>query len=299
MASASDELIQSFTNAMLSQDGLSHNTIIAYRQDLQAFTAWLSSRDVDLLAVKREIIRDYLATRVNANYSTFSNARLLCTLKRFYRYLIRERHCTENPCSEISSPKLGRYLPDTLTETEVDNLLNAPDISKAIGLRDKAILELLYACGLRVSELVLLQMNRVSLAEGYLRIIGKGDKERLVPMGEQAMDWIERYLKEARPALLKKKSDSGALFISNRGNSMSRQNCWYLIKKLALKADISKSLSPHTLRHAFATHLLDRGADLRIVQMLLGHSNLSTTQIYTHIAQQRLKDLHQVHHPRG
>ena len=291
--------IQVFANASLSQDGLSRNTVAAYRSDLGGLSVWLGTRGKTLVTASRSDIQAYLAGRTTSGYSVRSNARLISCLKRFYRFLIREKMLAENPCEELISPKLGRYLPDHLSEEEVEKLLAAPNDATPTGQRDKAMLELFYACGLRVSELVSLEVFRVLLDVGCVRVVGKGGKERLVPMGEQACEWISHYLKESRPVLLKGKGSSRTLFLSNRGNPMSRQSCWHTIKKLARHCGITKHLSPHSLRHAFATHLLDHGADLRTVQMLLGHSDLSTTQIYTHVAGHRLQTLHRAHHPRG
>ena len=292
------ESIQLFVNALLSQDGLSRNTIIAYQQDIRDFSVWIENKHETLLTISRNRIQQYLAERLEGGYTSRSNARFLSSLRRYFCFLIREGLITEDPSVNISSPKLGRRLPDTLNEEEVERLLQTPDINSATGLRDKAILELLYACGLRVSEMISLQNSQLLLDAGCLRVVGKGNKERLIPMGEEAVEWITRYLRDSRLKLLKGR-DCHFLFVSNRGNPLSRQSCWYMIKKLALVARIDKHLSPHTLRHAFATHLLDHGADLRSVQMLLGHKDLSTTQIYTHVARQRMKDLHRQHHPRG
>ena len=225
-------------------------------------------------------------------------ARLLSSLRRFYGYLVREDKIKNDPTALIDSPKLGRPLPKSLTEEQVEKLLQAPDISTPLGLRDRAMFETLYATGLRVSELVGLTLSQVSLTQGVVRVIGKGDKERLVPMGEEAISWISRYLAEGRPRLLRRQS-TDALFITARGGPMTRQALWHNLKRLARIGGIQIVLSPHTLRHAFATHLLNHGADLRVVQMLLGHADLSTTQIYTHVAQARLKTLHEMHHPRG
>ena len=225
-------------------------------------------------------------------------SRLIATLRRFYRYCLRENKIDTDPTLQIEAPKLPRSLPKSLSEDEVVALLNAPNLNEPAGLRDRAMLELLYACGLRVSELVSIQTTEISIPDGVVRVTGKGSKTRLVPMGEEAADWISRYLKEARPVILQKRL-CDALFVTNRGEAMTRQAFWYLIKRYALLAGIAKHMSPHVLRHAFATHLLNHGADLRVVQMLLGHSDISTTQIYTHVARERLKKLHAVHHPRG
>ncbi|MCL4147437.1 UNVERIFIED_CONTAM: hypothetical protein GTU68_065092, partial [Idotea baltica] len=226
------------------------------------------------------------------------SARILSTLRRFYRYQIRERRVEVDPCAQVLSPKQGRPLPRAISEQQVTDLLLAPNVEKPLGVRDRAMLELLYATGLRVSELVELTLLEINLDMGVVRIIGKGNKERLVPLGEQAVDWVQQYLERGRDALLKQQK-SDAVFVTARGSSMSRQAFWYLIKKYATIAGIERGLSPHTLRHAFATHLINHGADLRSVQMLLGHADLSTTQIYTHIARERLQSMHAQHHPRG
>ena len=295
-----DQVIDSFIDAMWLESGLSKNTLLAYRSDLKQFSVFLQENRLDktLIDVTQAEVQKYLAACLANGVKASSSARILSTLRRFYRYQIRENTMDEDPCSHVQSPKLGRPLPKSLSENDVEALLAAPDISKPIGLRDRAMLETLYATGLRVSELVELNMNEANLAVGVLRIIGKGSKERLVPIGEQATDWIERYLLAARAVLMKQKN-SDAMFVTSRGSSMTRQAFWHLIKKYAVIANIEKMLSPHTLRHAFATHLLNHGADLRSIQMLLGHSDLSTTQIYTHIARQRLQSMHAKHHPRG
>ena len=242
---------------------------------------------------------DYLSYRVQQGSMPRTSARLLSSIRRFYRYLVRQGAVQKDPSAQIEFPKLGRPLPETLTEEEVERLLAAPNTNKAQGVRDRAMLEVLYACGLRVSELIGLTLSQVNLNHGVIRVTGKGNKERLIPFGEQANEWISKFINEARADLLKNKRPCDALFITNRGAAMTRQAFWHLIKKHSKNVGIKKHLSPHTLRHAFATHLLNHGADLRVVQMLLGHSDLSTTQIYTHVAQARLQELHQKHHPRG
>jgi len=247
----------------------------------------------------REHLLDYLSYRVQQGSRPRTSARLLSSIRRFYRYLIRQGAVQNDPSAQIEFPKLGKPLPETLGEEEVERLLNAPNVNKPQGVRDRAMLEVLYACGLRVSELVGLDLNQVNLNHGVIRVVGKGNKERLIPFGEQASEWLTRYVNQFRAELLKSKKQSDSLFVSNRGAAMTRQAFWHMIKKYAKRVEISKHLSPHTLRHAFATHLLNHGADLRVVQMLLGHSDLSTTQIYTHVAQARLQDLHRLHHPRG
>ena len=251
------------------------------------------------MCIRDSHLLDYLSYRVQQGSMPRTSARLLSSIRRFYRYLVRQGAVQKDPSSQIEFPKLGRPLPDTLTEEEVERLLDAPNINKPQGVRDRAMLEVLYACGLRVSELIGLTLGQVNLNHGVIRVTGKGNKERLIPFGEQANEWISKFVNEARGDLLKKNRQSDALFVSNRGSAMTRQAFWHLIKKHAKNVGIAKHLSPHTLRHAFATHLLNHGADLRVVQMLLGHSDLSTTQIYTHVAQARLQELHRKHHPRG
>ena len=289
--------LDSFIDQLWLEDGLAKNTLDSYRLDLYAFALWITEQNKQLLAVEQADIQQYLAVKFPLSKPR-SISRLIASLRRFYRYLIRENKISLDPTIQIQSPKLPRSLPKSLSEDEVLALLNAPNVNDPIGLRDKAMLELLYACGLRVTELVGVKVTEVSLSDGVVRITGKGSKTRLVPMGEEAVDWISRYLSEARPAILQKRL-CDALFVTNRADEMTRQGFWYLIKRYALLAGITKHMSPHVLRHAFATHLLNHGADLRVVQMLLGHSDISTTQIYTHVARERLKKLHSVHHPRG
>jgi integrase/recombinase XerD len=291
-------LIERFSDALWLERGLSENTLSAYRSDLQSLAQWLGSKDSHLLGAARHELLSYLQQRVEAGAKPRSSARLLSSIRRFYRYLLRESLLQEDPSARIDSPKLGRSLPKTLTEEEVEHLLAAPDMSTAMGLRDRAMLELLYASGLRVSELVNLLLLQVNFQQGLVKVMGKGSKERLVPLGEEALYWLQRFMREGRGVLLGSRR-SEALFPSKHGAAMSRQAFWQLIKRYALQAGINKPLSPHTLRHAFATHLLNHGADLRVVQLLLGHSSLSTTQIYTFVAQERLKGLHATHHPRG
>ena len=289
--------LDSFIDHLWLEDGLAKNTLDSYRLDLYAFALWITEQNKQLLAVEQADIQQYLAVKF-PHSKPRSISRLIASLRRFYRYLIRENKISLDPTIQIQSPKLPRSLPKSLSEDEVLALLNAPNVNDPIGLRDKAMLELLYACGLRVTELVGVKVTEVSLSDGVVRVTGKGSKTRLVPMGEEAVDWISRYLSEARPAILQKRL-CDALFVTNRADEMTRQGFWYLIKRYALLAGITKHMSPHVLRHAFATHLLNHGADLRVVQMLLGHSDISTTQIYTHVARERLKKLHSVHHPRG
>lgn len=289
-------LIDRFIDALWLEDGLSHNTRSAYRADLEIFAAWLAARGLALEFASPENLLSFMGGTPRGSVRTL--ARRLSSLRRFYKYLLRERLISIDPTERIDGPRLGRPLPHSLTEGEVESLLAAPNVTEPGGLRDRSMLEILYATGLRVSELVLLQAAQVNLRQGVLRVCGKGNKDRLVPLGEIAIDWLQRYLTEARPALLRGKIGDG-LFVTNRGACMTRQAFWYAIKRYAGIADITKPLSPHTLRHAFATHLLNHGADLRVVQMLLGHSDISTTQIYTHVARARLKELHAKHHPRG
>jgi integrase/recombinase XerD len=291
-------LVERFLDALWLERGLSENTLTAYRSDLLGLSQWLQRQEADLLRAGRVDLLGYLQQRVEQGAKPRSSARLLSSIRRFYRFLVRERQLSEDPSARIDAPKLGRSLPKSLTEDEVEALLAAPDPGSLLGMRDRAMLEVLYASGLRVSELVGLTLSQLNLQQGLVKVIGKGNKERLVPLGEEALGWVERYLREARGLLLGA-SQSDVLFPSRRGSAMTRQAFWQLIKRYALQAGISKPLSPHTLRHAFATHLLNHGADLRVVQLLLGHSSLSTTQIYTHVARERLKELHARHHPRG
>jgi len=295
---AARQAIEQFLDAQWMERGLSENTLAAYRNDLNGLTAWLSGRGGGLVAARREDLLDYLSERVINGARPRTTARLLSSLRRFYRYLVREGRLSGDPTVRIDTPRIGRPLPDSLSEEEVETLLDAPAVSEALGLRDRAMLELLYACGLRVSELVNLTMEQIDLTQGVVRLMGKGSKERLVPLGEEAVEWLQRYIAQSRPDLAAGAS-ARALFITRRGKSMTRQAFWYRLRHYAVKSGINKTLSPHTLRHAFATHLLNHGADLRVVQMLLGHSDLSTTQIYTHVARERLKELHARHHPRG
>lgn len=294
-----DQVIDQFIDTVWMEHGLSKNTLSAYRTDLRKIAEWLGQQKRgELLDVQRADLLDYLAARSEMQHSPRSTARSLSTLRRFYSYCLRHALIAEDPTRLLSAPKLGRPLPDSLTEEEVERLLLSPDTDTTIGLRDRTMLELLYATGLRVSELVTLRDIQLNLRQGVLRVTGKGEKERLVPLGEEAIRWLERYQQQARPEMAQD-SMAEELFLTNRKQGMTRQAFWYLIKRYAKKEDIRSHLSPHTLRHAFATHLLNHGADLRAVQMLLGHSNISTTQIYTHVAKARLKALHAQHHPRG
>lgn len=287
-------IIDHYIDALWMEKGLSSNTLDSYRRDLTAF----SNSGVELLKAGQAEIQAYLSERWQNNIQSRSNARLLSCLRGFYQYQLREGKIAIDPTIDIDSPKLPKPLPKSLTEEEVDLLLAAPDCEIALELRDKAMLELLYASGLRVTELISLRVSQLGLSQGVVKVMGKGSKERLVPMGEEALDWLERYMRDARPELLGNQL-SDVLFPSKRGQQMTRQTFWHRIKHYAQRAGIKKHLSPHTLRHAFATHLINHGADLRVVQMLLGHSDLNTTQIYTHVAKQRMKDLHAQHHPRG
>lgn len=295
---ANDRYLQPFLDSLWLESGLSKNTVAAYQSDLVSFAAWLSEFDIDLMAASRNDILRYQSVRMREGRKVRSEARLLSSLRRFYRYLCREDLLDSDPTVQIESPRLGRSLPSSLTEDEVEMLLAQPNVNVALGLRDRTMLEVLYATGLRVSELVGLTNEQLNMRQGLIRCVGKGNKERLVPLGEIALDYLQRYLTESRPQLLKGVLTDD-LFPTQRGKAMSRQAFWYLIKRYASLAAIDKDLSPHTLRHAFATHLLNHGADLRVVQLLLGHADLSTTQIYTHVAKERLKSLHTTHHPRG
>ncbi len=290
------KLIDLFLDALWVEYGLSDNTLAAYGSDLKQFCLWLKTKP---LADSSEAdISNFLSSRYDQGIGARSSARILSSLRRFYGYLLREGKIEFDPTALIEAPYIGRVLPQSLSESDVELLLNAPEVSDSLGFRDRTMLELLYATGLRVSELVGLKFEQLNSLQGCLRITGKGNKERLVPIGEEALDWIERYIVESRPILLSGRQ-CNYLFVTKRAAGMTRQAFWHIIKRYAKKAGIEKAMSPHTLRHAFATHLLNHGADLRVVQLLLGHSDLSTTQIYTHIAQERLKDLHAKFHPRG
>ena len=291
-------LIDKFIDHLWLEDGLSKNTLNSYRFDLLNFSDWIKNRrSIYLDNVSRADIQQYLSFKFPTAKAR-SISRLLSTLRRFYRFLYRENKIVNDPTLQIQKPKIPKSLPKSLSEAEVESLLEAPDMDIDIGVRDKAMIELLYACGLRVTELVNIQLTEVSLNDGVIRVTGKGDKTRLVPMGEDAMEYIQKYLIEARDNILKSKK-SKYLFVTHHGKSMTRQTFWHLLKKYAVVANIKQPISPHILRHAFATHLINHGADLRVVQMLLGHSDISTTQIYTHVARERLKTIHKSHHPRG
>ena len=297
--------IDSFIERIWSESGLADNTLSCYRRDLQGFARWLPARGENLDDATRESVNRYLAARSTkggrrgSGYTARSNARLISTLRLFYRTRLRMGAITQDPTVLLEAPKLPRPLPKALSEREVEALLRAPDVETPSGLRDRAMFELIYATGLRVSELVTLRTEQINLRQGVLRVTGKGGKERLVPLGEESQHWLERYYAQARPAILKGRI-SDAVFVSNRAESMTRQMFWTIVKNHALRAGIEgKRISPHVLRHCFATHLLNHGADLRALQMLLGHSSLSTTQIYTLVAKEGLKRLHERHHPRG
>jgi len=294
------DLLDEFCDSLWLEDGLSRNTLESYRRDLHKFSAWLEKqRGASLLQTTHADIQGFLAHLVSEQKAkATSTSRAISSLKRLFRYLLRQNKVDTDPTLQIATPKLPRSLPKSLTEQDVEQLLNAPDVDTPLGMRDRTMFEVLYATGLRVSELVTLRIAQVSLDMGVVRVMGKGSKERLVPLGEEALDWLRRYLAEGRTVLLAGKV-SDALFVTARAAAMTRQMFWYLIKRHAKHGGLNKSLSPHTLRHAFATHLLNHGADLRVVQLLLGHADISTTQIYTHVARERLKQLHAKHHPRG
>jgi integrase/recombinase XerD len=290
--------IDRFLDAVWMERGLSPNTLSAYRADLTALDRWLQGRGCSSLAAKRADVLAFIAHRVEGGARPRSTARQLSSFRRYYRYLIREGTIKEDPTAQIAMPKIGRSLPKSLTEEEVEALLAAPTLDDPLGNRDRSMLEVLYATGLRVSELVNLKSSQVNMNQGVLRIVGKGDRERLIPLGEEAVEWLQKFISGPRLEILLERQTE-YLFPTRRGDRMTRQAFWHIIKRYAQKAGVAKTLSPHTLRHAFATHLLNHGADLRVVQMLLGHSDLSTTQIYTHVARERMKELHAQHHPRG
>ena len=294
-------LLDEFSDTLWLEDGLSHNTLESYRNDLRQFGNWLIEHQKsggELIEATDTDLLEFLAHRVESKVKASTASREVSSLKRFYRFLLRQGRIHTDPSLNISTPKISRHLPATLTENDVELLLAAPDINQPLGVRDRAMLEVLYASGLRVSELVNLKTSQLSEDMGVVHVRGKGDKERLAPLGEEALVWIDRYNRQVKPLLLNGKM-SDTVFVTTRGSGMTRQAFWYLIKRHAKHAGIDKSLSPHTLRHAFATHLLNHGADLRVVQLLLGHADITTTQIYTHIASERLKQLHAAHHPRG
>jgi integrase/recombinase XerD len=292
------ELIDRFLDAVWAERGLSKNTLDSYRYDLKQLAAHLRTRDLCLLAARREDILKFLAAQMQLGRNPRSLSRYLSGFRQFYQWQLREGRRDDNPCVLIESPRLGRGLPKALSEGQVTALIESPDTSEALGLRDRTMLELMYATGLRVSELVSLELGQLKLNQGIVRVAGKGGKERLVPLGEEAISWLQRYLQESRPELMGA-HQCAQVFVSNRKTGLSRQAFWHSIRRHAQIAGINHDVSPHMLRHSFATHLLNHGADLRVVQLLLGHSNLSTTQIYTHIAKEGLKQMHAKHHPRG
>jgi integrase/recombinase XerD len=294
----SEAAIERFVDTVWMERGLSRNTLAAYRTDLTSLTRWLAESGRSLEEARRGELLEYIASRVESGARPRSTARQLSSFRRFFRHLLREGARKDDPTAQIEMPKIGRPLPKSLSESQVEALLEAPDTSACLGHRDRTMLEVLYATGLRVTELVNLRLNQINLNQGVMRVVGKGNRERLIPLGEESLEWIEQFIRGPRSEILLDRQ-SDYLFPTRRGDHMTRQAFWHLIKRYSAKAKIEKDLSPHTLRHAFATHLLNHGADLRVVQMLLGHSDLSTTQIYTHVARQRLKDLHSRHHPRG
>lgn len=291
--------IDHFIDDLWAQKGLAQLTLKAYQQDLKSFADWLNEQGEKLQGASQANIQKYLSRRFSSGASARSNARLLSTLKQYYRYLVKKGDRKDNPTALIAAPKVHQILPPTLSEEDINKLIESPDITSSYGLRDRCMLEMMYSSGLRVSELVSLQVNQINTRLGLVRLTGKGNKERVIPVGEEALFWLARYLENARPQLIRESVLNDALYLSSRGTAITRQAFWQHIKKYSLKAGIKTVYSPHSLRHAFATHLLNHGADLRTVQMLLGHSSLSTTQIYTHIAQARLQNLHATHHPRG
>ena len=291
-------VIDRFLDAIWMERGLSENTLGAYRADLIALSQRLDSKGIRLVDGSRADIMEYIAWRVEGGAKPRSTARQLSSFRRFYRYLLREGVVSEDPTVNIAMPKIGRSLPQSLTEQDVEALLAAPKVAEPLGHRDRTMLEVLYATGVRVSELINLKLGQINLNQGVLRIVGKGDRERLIPLGDEAQDWIREFTEGPRGEILLERQTE-FLFPTRRGDRMTRQAFWHIIKRYAKKAGIVKKLSPHTVRHAFATHLLNNGADLRVVQLLLGHSDVSTTQIYTHVARERMKELHSRHHPRG
>ena len=291
--------VERFIDALWSQKGLSTLTLRAYQQDLKQFSAFLANRGTNLDGADAASVQRYLAARFERGASARSNARMLSTLKQFFRFQLRHGARDDDPTALIQAPRIHRSLPQSLDENDIEKLLAAPDLESPYGLRDRAMLEMMYGSGLRVSELVGLELGQLNANLGLVRLVGKGSKERVVPVGEEALHWLDAYLERARPELVRAKIRSDALFLSSRGRAITRQAFWQNVKKHLLAAGIKTRYSPHSLRHAFATHLLNHGADVRTVQMLLGHSSLSTTQIYTHVAQARLEEIHARHHPRG
>ncbi len=295
---AVDPAITRFLDGAWMERGLSSNTLAAYRADLMALSRWLAKRNVTIVNATRADLLGFIAWRVESGARPRSTARQLSSFRRFYRHQLREGSLRDDPTAQIAMPKIGRSLPKSLSEEEVESLLSAPVVTDPLGSRDRTMLEVLYATGLRVSELVSLKHSQLNMNQGVLRVVGKGDRERLIPLGEEAMRWLKEFNGTGRGEILLDRH-TDYMFPTRRGDHMTRQAFWHIIKRYARKAGVQKELSPHTLRHAFATHLLNHGADLRVVQMLLGHSDLSTTQIYTHVARERMKELHSAHHPRG
>lgn len=294
-----DQLLDQFINQLKVERGLATNTIVAYSHDLISFFDFLKQKGLSPVHISQEDLSSFIAER-KTQLSSRSLARCLVSIKMFYRFLVSEGKTESNPARLMGIPKMYQHLPDVLSRDDVENFLLQPDTNTVLGKRDKAILEILYATGLRVTELINLKITNINLEAGYIRTMGKGSKERIIPMGTKAMDSLKMYLTNGRPSFLKKGSDAGGsyIFLNSRGSSMTRQGLWKIIKKYALKAGIAKTVTPHTVRHSFATHLLEGGADLRSVQIMLGHSDISTTQIYTHVARKRLKEIHEKYHPR-
>ncbi len=297
LTNESKEIIDLFLDSLWMERGLSKNTLFAYRSDISKYARWLQNQGINITKAGPQNILAYLAS--TENKSTRTVARNLSSLRRLYEYLSKEDKVKQNPIKNVEAPRLGRSLPKSLTENEVESLLDAPNTNQPLGLRDNTMLEIIYGTGLRVSELITLTLHQINLRQGVVRVMGKGNKERLVPLGEISTEWLEKYLAHGRNEILGENNSTDTLFPSRRGKSMTRQTFWHIVKRHAIVAGIKKSISPHMLRHAFATHLINHGADLRVVQMLLGHSDISTTQIYTHVARERLKDIHSKHHPRG
>jgi integrase/recombinase XerD len=295
---ASEQAIDRFLDAAWMERGLSKNTLSAYRTDLMALARWVAQQERPITAAERSDVLSFIAERVEGGARPRSSARQLSSFRRFFRWLVRERGNGDDPTAQISMPKIGRPLPKSLSEEQVESLLDAPDTKEALGHRDRTMLEVLYATGLRVTELVSLRLGQVNLNQGVVRVTGKGGRERLIPLGEESLEWLQQFIAGPREEILLEKQ-TDFVFPTRRGDRMTRQAFWHIIKRYTERAGITQALSPHTLRHAFATHLLNHGADLRVVQMLLGHSDLSTTQIYTHVARERLRELHARHHPRG
>lgn len=298
MSNASTELLDAFCDTLWLEEGLSRATLECYRRDVTQLANWLALQNKSLLASSQGDILGFLAYKIQQRVSPRTSSRQLSSIKRWFQYAVRSGKISSDPSLQINAPKQPRPIPKSLSESAVEALLEAPRTALALGMRDRAMLEVLYATGLRVSELVSLRSYSLSLSMGIVKVMGKGNKERIVPLGEEAVAWVNRYVTEARPRLLQAKT-SDFLFVSKRGSAITRQAFWHIIKRYARQANLADDISPHVLRHAFATHLLNHGADLRIVQMLLGHADISTTQIYTHVARQRLKELHAKHHPRG